>query len=47
MALKKLEKGVELDGGWWMKYGGIIIFIKRNSDVNTGDLKILHKKISK
>ena len=27
-----------------MKYGGIIIFIKRNLDVNTGDLKILHKK---
>ena len=27
-----------------MKYGGIIIFIKRNSDVNTGDRKILHKK---
>ena len=27
-----------------MKYGGIIIFIKRNSDVNTGNLKILHKK---
>ena len=27
-----------------MKYGGIIIFIKRNSDVNTGDLEILHKK---
>ena len=27
-----------------MKYRGIIIFIKRNSDVNTGDLKILHKK---
>ena len=27
-----------------MKYGGIINFLKRNSDVNTGDLKILHKK---
>ena len=27
-----------------MKYRGIIIFIKRNSDVYTGDLKILHKK---
>ena len=27
-----------------MKYRGIIILIKKNSDVNTGDLKILHKK---
>ena len=27
-----------------MKYWGIIILIRRNSDVNTGDLKILHKK---
>ena len=30
-----------------MKYGSIIIFIKRNSDVNTGDLKILDQKMSK
>ena len=27
-----------------MKYGGIIIFIKINSDINRGGLKILHKK---
>ena len=27
-----------------VKYRGIIIFIKRNSDVNTSDLKLLHKK---
>ena len=27
-----------------MKYRGNIICIKRNTDVNTGDLKILHKK---
>ena len=27
-----------------VKYRGSIIFIKRNTDVNTGDLKILHKK---
>ena len=27
-----------------MKYRGIFIFIKRNSDVNTGDLKKHHKK---
>ena len=25
-----------------MKYRGNIIFIKRNTDVNTGDLKVLH-----
>ena len=30
-----------------MKYGVIIIFIKKNTDVNTGDLKILHKFFSK
>ena len=28
-----------------VKYRGNIICIKRNTDVNTGDLKILHKKI--
>ncbi len=27
-----------------VKYSGIIIFIKRNTDVNTGDLKTRHKK---
>ena len=27
-----------------MKYRCIIIFIRKNSDVNTGNLKILHKK---
>ena len=27
-----------------IKYGGINFFIKRNSDNNKGDLKILHKK---
>ena len=27
-----------------LKYRGIIIFIKRNTAVNTGDLKMLHKK---
>ena len=30
-----------------VKYRGIIICIKRNTDVNTGDQKILHKKMSK
>ena len=30
-----------------VKYRGINVFIKRNSDVNTGDLKILHQKMSK
>ena len=30
-----------------VKYRGIIICIKRNTDVNTGDLKIIHKKMSK
>ena len=30
-----------------VKYRGNIICIKRNTDVNTGDLKILHKKMSK
>ena len=30
-----------------VKYSGIIIFIKRNTDIKTGDLKTLHKKISK
>ena len=30
-----------------VKYRGIIICIKRNTDVNTSDLKILHKKMSK
>ena len=30
-----------------VKYRGNIICIKRNTDVNTRDLKILHKKISK
>ena len=30
-----------------VKYRGFIICIKRNTDVNTGDLKILHKKMSK
>ena len=30
-----------------VKYRGLIICIKRNTDVNTGDLKVLHKKISK
>ena len=30
-----------------MKYRGNIICIKRNTDVNTGDQKILHKKMSK
>ena len=29
-----------------VKYRGNIIFIKRNTDMNTGDLKILHKKMS-
>ena len=27
-----------------MKYRGIIVCLKRNTDVNTSDLKILHKK---
>ena len=30
-----------------VKYRGNIICIKRNTDVNTGDLKILHKKMPK
>ena len=30
-----------------VKHRGNIICIKRNTDVNTGDLKILHKKMSK
>ena len=30
-----------------VKYRGFIICIKRNTDVNTGDLKILHKKMSR
>ena len=30
-----------------VKYRGNIICIKRNTDVNTGDLKILHKKCPK
>jgi hypothetical protein len=30
-----------------VKYRGIIICIKRNTDVNTGNQKILHKKMSK
>ena len=30
-----------------VKYRGIILFIKRNTDVNSGDLKILHQKMSK
>ena len=30
-----------------VKYRGIIILFKRNSDVNTGDLKIFHQKMSK
>jgi hypothetical protein len=30
-----------------VKYRGTIICIKRNPDVNTGDQKILHKKMSK
>ena len=30
-----------------VKYRGNIICIKRNTDVNTGNLKILHKKIIK
>ena len=30
-----------------LKYRGNIIRIKRNTDVNTGNLKILHKKMSK
>ena len=30
-----------------VKYRGNIICIKRNTDVNTGNLKILHKKMSK
>ena len=30
-----------------VKYRGIIIFIKRNTDVNSGDLKILNQKMSK
>ena len=28
----------------FVSYSGIIIFIKRNTDVNTGDLKIPHKE---
>ena len=30
-----------------VKYRGIIIFILRNTDVNSGVLKILHQKMSK
>ena len=30
-----------------VKYRGIIICIKRNTIVDTGDLKILHKEMSK
>ena len=30
-----------------VKYRGIIIFIERNTDVHSGDLKILHQKMSK
>ena len=30
-----------------VKYRGIIICIKRNTDLNTSDLKILYKKMSK
>ena len=30
-----------------VKYSGIIICIKRNADVNTGNQKKLHKKMSK
>ena len=30
-----------------VKYGGIIIFINIYTDVNTGDLKIIHKKMPK
>ena len=31
----------------YVKYRGIIIRFKRNTDVNTGNLKILHNKMSK
>ena len=31
----------------YVKYRGNIMCIKRNTDVSTGDLKILHKKMSK